>query len=263
MSSLTLYINGLALCHFNSRNKSWNVSFPKVEKHHLQIVVKKNYVLDGNNMIQLSKHFIPEGQAFVIKANGQTFNTGGNFPDIINLSRLIGKKPLLPEDIDNTKIAGKAILQGFKLNPFYLSLTFPKYLVRPASNEYNYYDPWETRGPSPQIPSTHKIKLTPLQVKNSLKSDEINILQGEEATIKIGNNVHETITHSENVRYEIFLYNNCDENPGGCEDKSDFPEYYKILKPAKPMDLKDVELLKGEVSPSSGDRTGCDIATLP
>lgn len=254
MGSLTLYINGLALCHLVDNDKSWKVFFPKADRHPFQIVVKKRFKVGSNNVTELKKFFIPIGKEFEIKTDGEILNESSP-TDMINLTDLIGNNDLTLADVvsDDSKFSAKGTLYGFKLNPVYLKLHFPNYSSQEISNMWNYYRAFEVISPDNRNP------VADLKVKNSLKSDVISTNADQQTILTLAGETLEILEHSDDSRFDIYLYNNCDESPDGCVAQSDFHYYYNILNSSS---VKNVELNVIE-SPSLGDRVGCDSVILP
>lgn len=256
MGSLRLFINGLAVCHLDTNDKSWKVFFPNIDHHDFKVIIRKiSNSGSDDERIQISQYFVPKSSNIAVTTKGSGFNTTGEFAETVNFSSLIGtgSQNLNLDDLetDDNLYAARAVLSGFKLNPVYLKVSFQPTFGIMRMNKLNKYQIFEEGNTTPT---------GTLKVKNSLESDEIKTRAGEVTTIDLGDGIVENLQHADNINYEIMLYNNCNEYPHicGADERSDFFHYYNIFKRTR---TKKVELI---AIPSTflGDRVGCDTGVL-
>jgi hypothetical protein len=260
MGTLTLYIRGLAVCHFED-TKVWKVYFPNVKEHYFEIIVKATIGVGSDRTIRITKYKpLPSSKISILAKGSEGSSEEGNLEDLINISTLISKdnnpvKNPISLKTDSSNYSALLSLYGFKLNQSSFDLELPDYNFPVVENRSHDYNVWHLLEATENCPFTHKKQLENISVKDSIKSDEISMSNNEKTLISIENVFDDFLIHSENVTYEILLNNSCDKSPTECESLTDFKFYYDIFEKTN---IENIELLRIE-QPTGGYRTGCDV----
>jgi hypothetical protein len=256
MGKLHIYIKGLAICHFVSRDKGWNVFFPKVSSHEFQIEIVKS-VNSGDPIV--SKFTLPKGSEINLQALGKDGDSTdqGDLKQIINLSNLL-IQPQVPPTNDiplykpHENYSAILTLHGVTLDQYYVDY------AGDAENDFNEYEVWE-KFPSVDTKPPYKSQILPnIKMKNAVKSSTTFSTASNTKTVinvKGEYNFNVELEHTDDTSYEISLNNHCEKSEEVCESETDFKFYYNIVDESN---TKTIELIR-VIPPGKGRRTGCDV----